>query len=123
MVFQVSCASFTPMSEYEKQAVAPHQQAFVDLSNGRVTLEEVKEISIYIKQPTTYNSITKKFEASTGDYAGICYPMFKTIVVNKWWWELSSHLSRKHLIIHELGHCLLLKQHTSPTSIGGIGGI
>jgi hypothetical protein len=44
---------------------------------------------------------------------GACYYIFirEVVIVDQKWWRYASPTSRKQLIYHELGHCVLDKDH------------
>jgi hypothetical protein len=42
---------------------------------------------------------------------GLCYPNSKHIVIDANFWNTASHYSRELIVFHELGHCLLGRNH------------
>lgn len=47
------------------------------------------------------------------DAAGVCNYLTRDIVINRDIWNRSGYFSRKNLIYHELGHCVLYKRHNN----------
>lgn len=48
------------------------------------------------------------------DYAGLCFwsETPRRITINKYWWDGYDEYDREILIFHELGHCVLNRDHT-----------
>lgn len=84
----------------------PYVDNFILLSNGKVALEDTENLSV----------IFKKFPKEV-DTLGTCHIVFwdKKIEVSiKWWIRNKDPLERESLLFHELGHCLLLRDHVTP---------
>lgn len=51
-------------------------------------------------------------ELKSHGVVGICNYLTNTITISKAFWDISSPIRRKSLILHELGHCVLFRGHT-----------
>lgn len=58
------------------------------------------------------NSIITFKPKLDGNVIGICYYVTKKIVIDKEWWYQVSNYKHEQLILHELGHCEGLRDHT-----------
>lgn len=78
-----------------------------------------KQFLIYTQRFYSHTNIIPdvpiKF-ANLGDYAGVCY-VYSTgereIEIDTFFWNESSDLAKEELIFHELGHCVLNRDHDS----------
>lgn len=78
---------------------------FKKLSNGKV-----KEINVNIM----FSSLGYSDKFSEKETIGICNLVTKTVYIDKKWWkETKNELAKEELIFHELGHCILDRDHTS----------
>lgn len=119
------CSTFIPAEKQDRITVEHHQKRFVELSQGKVSMSQVKRIPIYIKPFKSFNLKTKKWERSYTNVVGICYTFgpLSFIQINEYWWkENTNELEREQLIFHELAHCILYEHHTQPTSSEGFMG-
>lgn len=111
-----------PKNTDDEAEIAVYKKEFVELSKGKYTWEDVERIPIYIRTYKVFDSRTKTWVAVWGGPLGTCYPFgwFTFIVINKQRWDnLYLHISRRELIFHELGHCLMGREHTYPNDGGG----
>ena len=114
----MGCAAVMPADRDDRIEVERYQKKFVEESDGTVTLKEVQSIPIYIKPYYEWNSKDKKWKKQYGGIIGTCYPWgpFAFITINEgWWYSNFNELKREQVIFHELGHCLLYKNHITPT--------
>lgn len=51
--------------------------------------------------------------------AGTCWILNRKIIIDKDVWDRSDFYSRKELLYHELGHCVLLRMHNNSTFQNG----
>lgn len=42
---------------------------------------------------------------------GVCRRYYREILISREYWERSNDMSREMLVFHELGHCILLRDH------------
>jgi len=92
-----------------------HITRFIDLSGGVINEDDFDDVYIGFK----------KYKKEEKDTAGSCIitPFFRQVDINIDWWKKNTYkLSREELIFHELGHCVLYRSHTEPTTSGGIVG-
>lgn len=85
----------------------PHVNAFLIASNGLV-------------DENSLNHITITYAEMEGSTVGLCMPRVggNEILIRKSWWERNTdQRKREELIFHELGHCLLWREHTHPNYI------
>lgn len=83
----------------------PYVERFVIDSKGKIKKEDLRRLSIGFRD---YKDIWT---------VGTCHPIAKEIDINRAWWNYTySDLHRMELVYHELGHCLLHRHHTTPTS-------
>ena len=83
----------------------------------------IEEFESYYKKDTSHISIS--FDDKMDDkYAGICYRFVvgtmisnAYIRINKTYWPTMSLLQQKNLIIHELGHCILNRDHVPSDAV------
>lgn len=53
------------------------------------------------------------------DAAGLCHTSTKTVVILKPYWDKINESERETLIFHELGHCVLGKDHNNLVNLDG----
>lgn len=53
------------------------------------------------------------FGVTDGDHVAECYYLEANVVVRKEFWDQATDLTREQLMFHELGHCVLGRQHTT----------
>ncbi len=98
-----SCSS----APYSEIRVDPELQIYLDSfiadSKGMVLKSDMTRIGIKIKKYKKDN-----------DAIGTCYIYNGKITISEEWWERATFLEKKEVIFHELGHCVLLRPHTSP---------
>jgi hypothetical protein len=90
----------------------PYLHQFVKDSQGLITYEDLMGLDM-------------SFENFTDTKAGTCLRTGskQVIKINRYWWlENTARRARLELIYHELGHCILDRNHTSPTSSKSWGG-
>lgn len=51
------------------------------------------------------------FDVLFPNVIGVCLPAEQKVILNKYYWDAAGHADREQLVIHELGHCVLEKQH------------
>ncbi len=63
-------------------------------------------------------SVSIGFHESHSIYAGTCQPWRGEIKINKDFWERATPEIKKWLIFHELGHCVLNREHKNECTAG-----
>ena len=116
MIF-ISCLSFGENTKSDYPDINPefnmYISSFIEKSNGLINETDFDDVYMGFK----------KYE--DGDVVGYCSitPFYRQIDINLDWWKSHQYqLSREELIFHELGHCVLYRPHTEPTSTGGVLG-
>lgn len=76
---------------------------FVVSSDGKVTWDDFDNFTMGFSQyPSDSNVI------------GTCYPLLNEVSINQDWWEYSSTPNKRLAVVfHELGHCILKRNHTA----------
>lgn len=91
-----------------------YKNSFIKESKGKITEKDFDDLSMGF------------YEYPKDTYAvGTCWPMgyLTEIDISKKDWNRNiDHYWRKELVYHELGHCLLNRHHTDPTSSAGFFG-
>jgi len=80
-------------------------QNFINASRGLVKEEDFEYVTIH-------------FADLEGVTAGTCAPMpfhQKILIDRGWWLRSKSQFEREELLFHELGHCVLFRDHAKPT--------
>lgn len=54
------------------------------------------------------------------DFVGLCYPPTHEVTILKSYWDRADDAHREALIFHELGHCVLGREHNTTTKNGYI---
>lgn len=94
--------------------------------DNKTTPELNPYIQKFIERCHQYNVNCSKIKAHTmkissmpwrvrliSKYAiGVCSREHNQVVIDKDYWEYSSKIEREALVFHELGHCVLDKEHT-----------
>jgi hypothetical protein len=117
MLLFVGCSSvqvrLSPMYEGVNDNFKPYVEHFKLLSKGYVTEDD-------------FYNVTIGFKDIKDSAIGRCWitPWFREIDIDtKWWFKKGrTQLEREELMFHELGHCVLFRSHTEPTSISGLAG-
>lgn len=100
----VSCSKFKIIKEYDN--VDPEFDSYVEefaqVSDGKYSPERLNSLTI---------GFTSKFEEEV--YA-VCNQAFNVneIDVNRNWWKSASYQDRYQVMMHEMGHCVLQRQHS-----------
>ena len=84
--------------------VKPYIDHFVKSSNGKMTYEDLEDVSIGFVDYT---------EGERN--AAVCWPLgylTEIDISRRWWFDMSSSLQKMELIYHELGHCVINRVHT-----------
>lgn len=64
--------------------------------------------------------IIGRFGTLRKDVVGLCSRRAqREIIIDKWFWERSSELSKELIVFHELGHCFLKRKHSNKQSNDG----
>ena len=85
---------------------------FVSESKGLIKKEDVQRISLGFKK-------YKKNKDDDLYVVGTCYWYSGEITINEEWWKYAFPLERKEVVYHELGHCVLFREHTESTETKG----
>lgn len=85
--------------------------SFISESSGKVSRSDIKGLSVGFHNYPAKSSVI-----------GTCWLNLNEIDISKRYWDRSLNLSRKELMYHELGHCVLGRRHTNPTSSVGFWG-
>ena len=90
-------------------------ERFVEASKGSVGFEDIRGLKMVFGE---FEDNGSKLTSTVGVCTvGLFRPV---IIISKRWWKYqSSYLRREELVFHELGHCILFRPHTSPTSDRG----
>lgn len=114
--FVTTCCSHTQKDNHKDPAISieflPYVYQFVKDSQGLVTYRDLINLDM-------------SFADFDDNKAGTCYQgaSNQVIKINRQWWkEHKNKRQRLELIYHELGHCILDRRHTAPTSSKGLGG-
>lgn len=117
-IILTSCASGQLMSVNPviDKRLQPYVDNFIKDSNGLLTKNDLNFMKIrFIKFKKTLNRQR---------IVGWCKPIFyKRIEIDQDYWNMSTHYEKEALVYHELGHCVLYRQHTmvasNPSTIWG----
>ena len=109
-MFLLSCSTFKPVREYENTAVDSVIQMFKYEGEKRGVNIDIDSIDIYI------NNSDQGFIDGHPSLIGICYTYShsysRNYVVFKKSFIDNTHIADlETAILHELGHCLLLRDH------------
>jgi len=63
----------------------------------------------YISRLNRTSFVFKKLQANR---LANCFPLLNKVEIDKGTWDLLPHYTREELLMHELGHCTLLQDHT-----------
>lgn len=108
----VSCANtyvrLQPRHPGIDEELRPYLDRFVELSEGKIKPQDLK-------------TLTMGFYDFQGEpISGMCYNLiwFQEIDISIYDWRYyTNNLDKEMLIFHELGHCLIYRAHTSPSSV------
>ena len=102
-----SSASSSSASEISGLGIDPDFQTTVDRFEEEVAIRGIA---------VNLNGLDIQYGDTDGAF-GLCYPSTKNIVLNRFLQNSSDDL-RNEIILHELGHCVLGRDHSDdPTSI------
>ena len=78
--------------------------------------EEVDpEFSVYVERFEAYHkedvNINIKFSDIKDGYVGMCYPYSNLIEIDREFWDAQPDSTKEAAIFHELGHCVLGRDH------------
>ena len=109
LILNASCAELRFAKKYEN--IHPEFEVYVDQfihdSKGKIDREDLGNLTIGFRN----------YGEDEGFVVGTCHPIANEIDINRVWWEFNwSGYKRMELIYHELGHCVLHRHHTEPTS-------
>jgi hypothetical protein len=114
LLLLLGCSSPNVKTGFVDPEIQPYVKEFIDNSEGKVTPEDIQEISITFKD---YGKSADK--GNNGTIVGTCHLMAITdnyITINTTWWHRLDdpyyHLEKASVVWHELGHCALLRDHT-----------
>lgn len=70
-------------------------------------------LSILYERPVDARHVFFVTFQSTGDVVGECFPVLPipAVAINRNYWRSATRWDREALIFHELGHCLLYREH------------
>lgn len=116
LTFMLISLSYSGVMVVEKIEISkefePYVQSFIDLSGGLISEKDMKYV-------------TMRFGHLEDNVAGTCTPIPYNQIIEVdigWWKKNQNQFSREQLIFHELGHCVLFRDHVSPTSTKGLWG-
>ena len=96
----------------------PYLVRFLEVCNlYKVDCRSTSEYSISLEEfrPTIFELIFRLFDSNV---IGVCNQLTKTIRINKQWYDSTKALRvyerLENVMFHELGHCVLDKDHTNP---------
>lgn len=105
LILLVSCGSAPPPSKDNdavQEEFKPYYSEFIDDLNLR-------------NRRVSYSGIAIKFDKmKSSNNVGECHYSYPkhTVKINRTFWDVSSNTTKKIIIYHELGHCMLYKEHS-----------
>jgi len=114
MLIQSSCSTSVRITRKYKGIdikLSHYTEMFISESKGKVKAEDLEKLTMGFMDYPKETSVV-----------GTCWPMgnFTEIDISKYAWERNhSSYYRKELIYHELGHCILGRNHSAITKASG----
>lgn len=88
-------------------------------------IQVFEETSVKYGKPIKIDNLVMIFNTREEQYAGVCYKAgfydFQNtplIEINEYAWKILSEEQKLNLILHELGHCILNRDHTTESKDG-----
>jgi hypothetical protein len=103
LMFFVSCSTIRSTKFIEPQA-KEYVREFIEDAETHSTKVDVRNLTLVFLDIREINQ--------WGLY-GYCDIRTKTIIIFKTAWDILSPVNRKHLVYHEMGHCVLLRKHVT----------
>ena len=104
MFSTTSCAEFSLNKKYKdiNEEMKPYVDEFVFMSQGKVTQKDVEKLTTGFFEPPKDSTTV-----------GVCNYLTYEISIKESFWRNAGHLDRMEVMLHELGHCVKRRQHTS----------
>lgn len=85
----------------------------------KVDCSETSKFKITIKEIPNMSALLELLGQKPSEYVvvGLCHPMSNEIDINLEYYLKSSNVELEQLMMHELGHCVLGKDHTEDTEL------
>jgi hypothetical protein len=99
-------------------------ESVVDLGSFSSYVAEFQQKSVEYNSPVEITDLVIKFGPMTSalerGYCEMSAGQSPTIVIDEKYWNNASEGSRKSLLLHELGHCVLDRAHVSTLTNTGV---